>query len=246
MNFSQPDSLYQQQSMSQLRTQMSSSNDRIDGSILIPIKHDLSTTSTRSAATSDAAPRITKEAMSTFSSTADEKQIDVLVASPITMATEASAIVPTIETTFMLSAAVPAIHGNPSKRLDEQMGESPASLSLFDLGVAEIDTANNDGHRFGATSTLQAQPVLTSTNRNLPQRSNFLRTKEPLCYALAGANLEHDKDVTDDDDDYMCRLKEGLEFITRPRMSEKHLFALAGYLLDDSDDDDDDDDDEYM
>lgn len=43
----------------------------------------------------------------------------------------------------------------------------------------------------------------------------------------------------DNEELFLSSLKEGLEFISRPRISEKHIFALAGYLLDDRDDEND-------
>ena len=43
----------------------------------------------------------------------------------------------------------------------------------------------------------------------------------------------------DNEEAFLSSLKEGLEFVHRPRKSEKHFFALAQYLVGDSDDDDD-------
>ena len=49
----------------------------------------------------------------------------------------------------------------------------------------------------------------------------------------------------DNEERFLSSLKEGLEFMTRPRKSEKHIYALAEFLLDDSDDENDENQD-YM
>ena len=48
-----------------------------------------------------------------------------------------------------------------------------------------------------------------------------------------------DDDNNNNEELFLSSLKEGLKFMHRPRKSEKHIFALAAFLLDDSDDEDD-------
>ena len=48
-----------------------------------------------------------------------------------------------------------------------------------------------------------------------------------------------DDECDDDEELFLSSLKEGLKFMHRARKSEKHIFALAAFLLDDSDDEND-------
>ena len=215
------------------------------------------------------------------SSSAEKAQIAALMASTATIATEASSIAPSIETTFIAAAAATAQIS--SGRLAKDLGNSIASLSLSDFDFAEQETED------AAASSHQVQQSTTSpidqgefhenvsdTNNNkrdinIDIEIRFLRprTKELHHHALAmdivGDLDDEDTEIDDsivessaqkdmidevqsfqDDSEapFLSSLKEGLEFMSRPRKSEKHVFALTKYLLDDDDDDDDDDDSE--
>jgi hypothetical protein len=239
-------------------------------------------------ATAAAVPNNTTESkgldlhvVTSSSSSAEKAQIAALMASTATIATEASSIAPSIETTFIAAAAATAQIS--SGRLAKDLGNSIASLSLSDFDFAEQETED------AATSSHQVQQSTTSpidqgefhenvsdTNNNkrdinIDIEIRFLRprTKELHHHALAmdivGDLDDEDTEIDDsivessaqkdmidevqsfqDDSEapFLSSLKEGLEFMSRPRKSEKHVFALTKYLLDDDDDDDDDSEDQ--
>ena len=260
-----------------------SDEDKVDSNMPIETVADCATAASTNNTTEGKGLNLT-----TSSSFAEKKQIAALMASTATIATEASSVAPSIETTFIAAAAATA--QNSTGRLNKHFGDSIASLSLSDLDFAEkLDTDNTQD---ALNSTNQAQQdkcdedeiydSLSETSNNtrdhgIDIENRFLRPrlKELHHYALAmdivcdiddedtdssdddtisepsnhdgstdevrGFQAEDDDDDDDDDDEelFLSSLKEGLKFMHRARKSEKHVHALAAFLLDDSDDEDD-------
>ena len=182
--------------------------DKIDSSM--PTFADCATAASTNNTTESNGPNL-----ATPSAFADLKQIAALMTSTATMATEASSIAPSIETTF-LGAVASLSNENLSEATTNTSGKiestflQPRTKELHHYALAMDIVGDLDDH----------------SDNTISESSNHDDTNDEVQSFQA---------QDDNEERFLSSLTEGLEFITRSRKSEKHVFALAEFLLDDSD-----------